>query len=147
MGIGNKLPLSFHSSVSVCSTGGSFTHPWYEINGICNSFEYGSGTAFKMTERDRLLPSSAMDSEHQIQRFITDLKRLEEQARDGPFDPNALAKCCRIKMRPCTDVLYEECIFSAEDRGGMMSMGYNYPAEQPDYGSWISRDSWNGAID
>ncbi|CAN6844211.1 unnamed protein product, partial [Brassica oleracea] len=41
----------------------------------------------------------------------------------------------------------EECIFSAEDRGGMMSMGYNYPAEQPDSGSWISRDSWNGAID
>ncbi|KAG5402258.1 hypothetical protein IGI04_016865 [Brassica rapa subsp. trilocularis] len=64
-----------------------------------------------MTERDRLLPSSAMDSEHQIQRFITDLKRLEEQARDGPFDPNALAKCCRIKMRPCTDVLYGQLHF------------------------------------
>ena len=91
-----------------------------------------------MTERDRLLPSSAMDSEHQIQRFskwllefllyeasskpygndkpffnktVTDLKRLEEQARDGPFDPNALAKCCRIKMRPCTDVLYGQLHF------------------------------------
>ncbi|CAN6804150.1 unnamed protein product, partial [Brassica oleracea] len=47
----------------------------------------------------------------------------------------------------------EECIFSTEDRGGMMSMGYNYPAEQLFdisllySGSWISRDSWNGAID
>ncbi|KAL0805595.1 hypothetical protein Bca101_098086 [Brassica carinata] len=141
MDIGNKLQLIFLSIVYVCSTGGSFTHPWFPWFPWFNK-----GIAFTMTERDRLLPSSAMDSEHQIQRSMTDLKRMEEQARDGLSDPNALAKW-RILLQDRSETIQEECIFSAEDRGGMMSMGYNYPAEQPDSGSWISRDSWNGAID
>ncbi|CDY63538.1 BnaCnng42260D [Brassica napus] len=141
MDIGNKLRLIFLSIVYVCSTGGSFTHPWFPW--------FNKGIAFTMTERDRLLPSSAMDSEHQIQRSMTDLKRMEEQARDGLSDPNALAKW-RILLQDRNETIHvcqEECIFSAEDRGGMMSMCYNYPAEQPESGSWISRDSWNGAID
>ncbi|KAG2252128.1 hypothetical protein Bca52824_082264 [Brassica carinata] len=83
----NKLQLIFLSIVYVCSTGGSFTHPWFPWFPWFNK-----GIAFTMTERDRLLPSSAMDSEHQIQRSMTDLKRMEEQARDGLSDPNALAK-------------------------------------------------------
>lgn len=50
-----------------------------------------------MTERDRLdlrglLPPNVMSSEQQIERFMADLKRLEVHARDGPSDPNALAK-------------------------------------------------------
>ncbi|CDP09373.1 unnamed protein product [Coffea canephora] len=58
---------------------------------------FNKGTAFSMTERDRLnlrglLPPTVMSSEQQIQRFMADLKRLQVNARDGPFDPNALAK-------------------------------------------------------
>lgn len=58
---------------------------------------FNKGTAFSMTERDRLnlrglLPPNVMSSEQQIQRFMADLKRLQVNARDGPSDPNALAK-------------------------------------------------------
>ncbi|KAJ3678719.1 hypothetical protein LUZ60_002522 [Juncus effusus] len=58
---------------------------------------YNKGTAFSMTERDRLdlrglLPPNVMSSQQQIDRFMVDLKRLELQARDGPSDTNALAK-------------------------------------------------------
>ncbi|GAA0153127.1 oxidoreductase [Lithospermum erythrorhizon] len=58
---------------------------------------FNKGTAFSMTERDRLdlrglLPPNVMSSQQQIERFMADLKRLEVQARDGPSDPNALAK-------------------------------------------------------
>lgn len=58
---------------------------------------FNKGTAFSITERDRLnlrglLPPSVMSSEQQIQRFMADLKRLQVNARDGPSDPNALAK-------------------------------------------------------
>ncbi|XP_042505148.1 NAD-dependent malic enzyme 62 kDa isoform, mitochondrial-like isoform X3 [Macadamia integrifolia] len=58
---------------------------------------FNKGTAFSMTERDRLdirglLPSNIMTAQQQIDRFMVDLKRLEVQARDGPSDPYALAK-------------------------------------------------------
>ncbi|KAK4848264.1 hypothetical protein QYF36_011075 [Acer negundo] len=58
---------------------------------------FNKGTAFSMTERDRLdlrglLPPNVLSSDQQIERFMVDLKRLEVQARDGPSDPNALAK-------------------------------------------------------
>nr|XP_025674874.1 NAD-dependent malic enzyme 62 kDa isoform, mitochondrial isoform X2 [Arachis hypogaea] len=58
---------------------------------------FNKGTAFSMTERDRLdlrglLPPNVMSPNLQIERFMVDLKRLQVQARDGPSDPNALAK-------------------------------------------------------
>ncbi|THG01261.1 hypothetical protein TEA_024525 [Camellia sinensis var. sinensis] len=57
---------------------------------------FNKGTAFSMTERDRLdlrglLPPNVMSLEQQIERFMEDLKRFELNARDGPSDPNALA--------------------------------------------------------
>ncbi|KAL0374204.1 UNVERIFIED_CONTAM: NAD-dependent malic enzyme isoform, mitochondrial [Sesamum radiatum] len=58
---------------------------------------FNKGTAFSMTERDRLdlrglLPPNVMSPEQQIERFMADLKRLELSARDGPSDPYNLAK-------------------------------------------------------
>ncbi|XP_051145167.1 NAD-dependent malic enzyme 62 kDa isoform, mitochondrial [Andrographis paniculata] len=58
---------------------------------------FNKGTAFSMTERDRLdlrglLPPNVMTPEQQIMRFMSDLKRLELSARDGPSDPYNLAK-------------------------------------------------------
>ncbi|KAF3445331.1 hypothetical protein FNV43_RR10507 [Rhamnella rubrinervis] len=132
---------------------------------------FNRGTAFSMTERDRLdlrglLPPNVMSSEQQIERFMVDLKRLEVHARDGPSDPNALAKWrilnrCMTEMRMYYKVLianieeyapivYTPTVglvcqnysglfrrprgmyFSAEDRGEMMSMVYNWPADQVD---------------
>ncbi|KAL1216938.1 NAD-dependent malic enzyme 1 [Cardamine amara subsp. amara] len=133
---------------------------------------FNKGTAFTMTERDRLelrglLPPNVMDSEQQIQRFMTDLKRLEKQARDGPSDPNALAKWRILnRLHDRNETMYYKVLinnieeyapivytptvglvcqnysglfrrprgmyFSAEDRGEMMSMVYNWPAEQVD---------------
>ncbi|CAK9178995.1 unnamed protein product [Ilex paraguariensis] len=57
---------------------------------------FNKGTAFSMTERDRLdlrglLPPNVMSPEQQIDRFMADLKRLKVNARDGPSDPYALA--------------------------------------------------------
>ncbi|KAJ6822048.1 NAD-dependent malic enzyme 62 kDa isoform, mitochondrial [Iris pallida] len=133
---------------------------------------FNKGTAFSMTERDRLdlrglLPPTVMSPQQQIDRFMVDLKRLEHHARDGPSDTNALAKW-RILNR-CHDrnetlyykvlidnieeyapIVYTPTVglvcqnysglfrrprgmyFSAEDRGEMMSMVYNWPAEQVD---------------
>lgn len=125
-----------------------------------------------MTERDRLdlrglLPPNVMSSEQQIDRFMADLKRLEEQARDGPSDPNALAKWRILnRLHDRNETMYYKVLianikeyapivytptvglvcqnygglfrrprgmyFSAADRGEMMSMVYNWPAEQVD---------------
>ncbi|XP_030515472.2 NAD-dependent malic enzyme 62 kDa isoform, mitochondrial [Rhodamnia argentea] len=133
---------------------------------------FNKGTAFSMTERDRLdlrglLPPNVMSSEQQIERFMVDLKRLEVQARDGPGDPNALAKWRILnRLHDRNETMYFQVLianikeyapivytptvglvcqnygglfrrprgmyFSAADRGEMMSMVYNWPAEQVD---------------
>ncbi|KAG4202369.1 hypothetical protein ERO13_A05G334100v2 [Gossypium hirsutum] len=133
---------------------------------------FNKGTAFSMTERDRLdlrglLPPNVMSSEQQIERFMVDLKRLEVQARDGPSDPNALAKWRILnRLHDRNETMYYKVLianieeyapivytptvglvcqnysglfrrprgmyFSAEDRGEMMSMVYNWPADQVD---------------
>ncbi|OVA06863.1 Malic oxidoreductase [Macleaya cordata] len=133
---------------------------------------FNKGTAFSMTERDRLdlrglLPPNVMSSQQQIERFMADLKRLEVQARDGPTDPYALAKWRILnRLHDRNETMYYKVLidnieeyapivytptvglvcqnysglfrrprgmyFSAEDRGEMMSMVYNWPAEQVD---------------
>ncbi|KAM2695404.1 hypothetical protein EV1_039899 [Malus domestica] len=133
---------------------------------------FNKGTSFSFTERDRLdlrglLPPNVMSTEHQIERFMVDLKRLEEQVRDGPFDPNALAKWRILnRLHDRNETMYYKVLianieeyapivytptvglvcqnysglfrrprgmyFSAEDRGEMMSMVYNWPADQVD---------------
>ncbi|GLT89280.1 hypothetical protein SLE2022_072690 [Rubroshorea leprosula] len=133
---------------------------------------FNRGTAFSMTERDRLdlrglLPPNVMSSEQQIERFMVDLKRLEVQARDGPSDPNALAKWRILnRLHDRNETMYYKVLianieeyapivytptvglvcqnysglfrrprgmyFSAEDCGEMMSMVYNWPADQVD---------------
>ncbi|XP_068330815.1 NAD-dependent malic enzyme 62 kDa isoform, mitochondrial-like [Pyrus communis] len=133
---------------------------------------FNKGTSFSFTERDRLdlrglLPPNVMSTEHQIERFMADLKRLEEQVRDGPFDPNALAKWRILnRLHDRNETMYYKVLianieeyapivytptvglvcqnysglfrrprgmyFSAEDRGEMMSMVYNWPADQVD---------------
>ncbi|KAJ4727330.1 Malic enzyme [Melia azedarach] len=133
---------------------------------------FNKGTAFSMTERDRLdlrglLPPNVMTSEQQIERFMVDLKRLEVKARDGPSDPNALAKWRILnRLHDRNETMYYKVLianieeyapvvytptvglvcqnysglfrrprgmyFSAEDRGEMKSMVYNWPAEQVD---------------
>ncbi|KAF2561912.1 hypothetical protein F2Q70_00015796 [Brassica cretica] len=76
--------------------------------GIGNKLRVSFLSCIRMLHR-RILYSPLVPLVQQV----TDMKRLQEQARDGLSDANALTKC-------------------AEDRGGMMSMGYNYPAEQVD---------------
>ncbi|XP_015886484.3 NAD-dependent malic enzyme 62 kDa isoform, mitochondrial [Ziziphus jujuba] len=133
---------------------------------------FNKGTAFSMTERDRLdlrglLPPNVMSSEQQIERFMADLKRLEVHARDGPSDTNALAKWRILnRLHDRNETMYYKVLianieeyapivytptvglvcqnysglfrrprgmyFSAEDRGEMMSMVYNWPADQVD---------------
>ncbi|XP_077235215.1 NAD-dependent malic enzyme 1 [Tasmannia lanceolata] len=133
---------------------------------------FNKGTAFSMTERDRLdlrglLPPNVMSSQQQIERFMVDLKRLEVHARDGPSDPNALAKWRILnRLHDRNETMYYQVLidnieeyapivytptvglvcqnysglfrrprgmyFSAEDRGEMMSMVYNWPADQVD---------------
>ncbi|KAI5647566.1 hypothetical protein M9H77_33571 [Catharanthus roseus] len=133
---------------------------------------FNKGTAFSMTERDRLdlrglLPPNVMSSKQQIERFMVDLKRLEVNARDGPSDPNALAKWRILnRLHDRNETMYYKVLidnieeyapivytptvglvcqnysglfrrprgmyFSAEDRGEMMSMVYNWPSEQVD---------------
>ncbi|XP_038709693.1 NAD-dependent malic enzyme 1, mitochondrial-like isoform X1 [Tripterygium wilfordii] len=108
-----------------------------------------------------------MSSEQQIERFMVDLKRLENHARDGPSDPNALAtwrilnrlhdrnetmyyKVRIANIEEYAPVMYTPTVglvclnygglfkrprgmyFCAEDCGEMMSMVYNWPAEQVD---------------
>lgn len=133
---------------------------------------FNKGTAFSMTERDRLdlrglLPPTVMTSPQQIERFMVDLKRLEVHARDGRADPNALAKWRILnRLHDRNETMYYKVLldnieeyapivytptvglvcqnysglfrrprgmyFSAEDRGEMMSMVYNWPADQVD---------------
>lgn len=133
---------------------------------------FNKGTAFSMTERDRLdlrglLPPNVMTGQQQIERFMVDLKRLEVHARDGPSDTNALAKWRILnRLHDRNETMYYKVLidnieeyapivytptvglvcqnysglfrrprgmyFSAEDRGEMMSMVYNWPAEQVD---------------
>ncbi|KAK4788530.1 hypothetical protein SAY86_019849 [Trapa natans] len=133
---------------------------------------FNKGTAFSMTERDRLdlrglLPPNVMSTEQQIERFMVDLKRLQQQARDGPSDPYALAKWRILnRLHDRNETMYYKVLianikeyapivytptvglvcqnygglfrrprgmyFSAADRGEMMSMVYNWPAEQVD---------------
>ncbi|KAL2251261.1 NAD-dependent malic enzyme 62 kDa isoform, mitochondrial [Sesamum indicum] len=133
---------------------------------------FNKGTAFSMTERDRLdlrglLPPNVMSPEQQIERFMADLKRLELSARDGPSDPYNLAKWRILnRLHDRNETMYYKVLidnieeyapivytptvglvcqkysglfrrprgmyFSAEDRGEMMSMVYNWPADQVD---------------
>ncbi|KAJ0810147.1 NAD-dependent malic enzyme 62 kDa isoform [Helianthus annuus] len=133
---------------------------------------FNKGTAFSMTERDRLelrglLPPNVMSNEQQIERFMADLKRLEVNARDGPSDTNSLAmwrilnrlhdrnetmyyKVLIAKIEEYAPIVYTPTVglvcqkygglfrrprgmyFSAADRGEMMSMVYNWPADQVD---------------
>ncbi|KNA08463.1 hypothetical protein SOVF_162370 [Spinacia oleracea] len=133
---------------------------------------YNKGTAFSMTERNRLdlrglLPPNVMTTEQQIDRFMADLRRLETQAKDGPSDPNALAKWRILnRLHDRNETMYYKVLianiteyapivytptvglvcqnyrglyrrprgmyFSSADRGEMMSMVYNWPAEQVD---------------
>uniref|UniRef100_A0A8R7THE8 Malic enzyme N-terminal domain-containing protein n=1 Tax=Triticum urartu TaxID=4572 RepID=A0A8R7THE8_TRIUA len=133
---------------------------------------FNRGTAFSMTERDRLglrglLPPSVVSSQQQIDRFMGDLKRLEQNARDGPSDTYQLAKWRILnRLHDRNETMYYKVLidnieeyapivytptvgavcqnysglfrrprgmyFSAEDRGEMMSMVYNWPADQVD---------------
>ncbi|XP_071689965.1 NAD-dependent malic enzyme, mitochondrial [Rutidosis leptorrhynchoides] len=133
---------------------------------------FNKGTAFSMTERDRLelrglLPPNVMSNEQQIERFMADLKRFEVNARDGPSDTNSLAmwrvlnrlhdrnetmyyKVLIAKIEEYAPIVYTPTVglvcqkygglfrrprgmyFSASDRGEMMSMVYNWPADQVD---------------
>ncbi|GLT66030.1 hypothetical protein SLA2020_384260 [Shorea laevis] len=133
---------------------------------------FNKGTAFSMTERDRLdlrglLPPNVMSAGQQIERFMVDLKRLQVQVRDGPSDPYALAKWRILnRLHDRNETMYYKVLlanieeyapvvytptvglvcqnysglfrrprgmyFSAEDRGEMMSMVYNWPADQVD---------------
>ncbi|KAI3693850.1 hypothetical protein L1987_76804 [Smallanthus sonchifolius] len=131
---------------------------------------FNKGTAFSMTERDRLelrglLPTSVQTVEQQIERFKTDLKRIQMNARDG--DTISLAKWRILnRLHDRNETMYYKILinqineyapivytptvglvcqkysglfrrprgmyFSAADRGEMMSMVYNWPADQVD---------------
>ncbi|ONM57455.1 Malic enzyme [Zea mays] len=133
---------------------------------------FNRGTAFSMTERDRLglrglLPPNVVSSQQQIDRFMLDLKRLQRYARDGPSDTYPLAKWRILnRLHDRNETMYYKVLidnieeyapivytptvglvcqnysglfrrprgmyFSAEDRGEMMSMVYNWPADQVD---------------
>ncbi|KVH89260.1 Malic enzyme, N-terminal [Cynara cardunculus var. scolymus] len=125
-----------------------------------------------MTERDRLelrglLPPNVQTEEQQTERFMTDLKKLEMNARDGFDDTTCLAKW-RIfnRLHDRNETMYYKILiahikeyapivytptvglvcqkysglfrrprgmyFSAADRGEMMAMVYNWPADQVD---------------
>ncbi|PKA58868.1 NAD-dependent malic enzyme 1, mitochondrial [Apostasia shenzhenica] len=133
---------------------------------------FNKGTAFSVTERDRLdlrglLPPNIMTPQQQINRFMVDLKRFQVNARDGPSDTNSLAKWRILnRLHDRNETMYYKVLinnieeyapivytptvglvcqnysglfrrprgmyFSAADRGEMMSMVYNWPAEQVD---------------
>ncbi|KAJ3689045.1 hypothetical protein LUZ61_018209 [Rhynchospora tenuis] len=133
---------------------------------------FNKGTAFSMTERDRLdlrglLPPNVVSPQQQIDRFMVDLKRFEVNARDGMSDTIALAKWRVLnRLHDRNEVMYYKILidnieeyapivytptvglvcqkysglfrrprgmyFSAADRGEMMSMVYNWPADQVD---------------
>ncbi|CAN0875686.1 NAD-dependent malic enzyme 1, mitochondrial [Linum grandiflorum] len=131
---------------------------------------FNKGTAFSITERDRLnirglLPPNVMSPQQQIDRFMVDLQRLQVQARDGKSDTIPLAKWRILnRLHDRNETMYYRILldniaqyssivytptagrvcqnysglfrrprgmfFSAADRGEMMSMVYNWPAEQ-----------------
>ncbi|XP_057532447.1 NAD-dependent malic enzyme 65 kDa isoform, mitochondrial [Amaranthus tricolor] len=133
---------------------------------------FNKGTAFSMTERDRLdlrglLPPNVMTTEQQIERFMADLRVLELTTKDGPSDTYALAKWRILnRLHDRNETMYFKVLianieeyapivstptvglvcqkfsglyrrprgmyFSSHDRGEMMSMVYNWPAEQVD---------------
>ncbi|XP_071718484.1 NAD-dependent malic enzyme, mitochondrial-like [Rutidosis leptorrhynchoides] len=133
---------------------------------------FNKGTAFSMTERDRLelrglLPTNIMTDQQQIERFKMDLKKLETNTVDGPSDTIALAKWRILnrlhdrnetmyykilinQIKEYAPIVYTPTVglvcqkysglfrrprgmyFSAADRGEMMSMVYNWPADQVD---------------
>ncbi|KAI3681367.1 hypothetical protein L6452_36161 [Arctium lappa] len=133
---------------------------------------FNKGTAFSMTERDRLelrglLPPNVQTEEQQSERFMTDLKKLEMNARDGPSDTICLAKWRILnRLHDRNETMYYKVLiahikeyapivytptvglvcqkysglfrrprgmyFSAADRGEMMAMVYNWPADQVD---------------
>ncbi|KAF9687636.1 hypothetical protein SADUNF_Sadunf02G0113800 [Salix dunnii] len=109
---------------------------------------FNKGTAFSMTERDRLdlrglLPPNVMSSEQQIQRFMADLKRLEVQARDGPSDPNALAKWRILnRLHDRNETMYFKSIYllcSLDYESSMLAHKHKWhfllsvPLWRPDY--------------
>ncbi|KAL2629657.1 hypothetical protein R1flu_014343 [Riccia fluitans] len=58
---------------------------------------YNKGTAFPLTERERLglrglLPPRVMSVQQQIDRFMANFRPLERNTRDGPQEVAALAK-------------------------------------------------------
>ncbi|XP_057532446.1 NAD-dependent malic enzyme 65 kDa isoform, mitochondrial-like [Amaranthus tricolor] len=133
---------------------------------------FNKGTAFSMTERERLdlrglLPPNVMTTEQQIERFMADLRKLELTTKDGPSDTYALAKWRILnRLHDRNETMYYKVLianieeyapivytptvglvcqkfsglyrrprgmyFSSDDRGEMMSMVYNWPAEQVD---------------
>ncbi|KAI5059559.1 hypothetical protein GOP47_0025878 [Adiantum capillus-veneris] len=133
---------------------------------------FNKGTAFPLTERDRLdlrglLPPRVMTFQQQIDRFMNDFGRLEKASRDGPSDTTALAKWRILnRLHDRNETLYYKVLidnikqfapivytptvglvcqnysglfrrprgmyFSAADKGEMMPMVYNWPADQVD---------------
>ncbi|XP_022147088.1 NAD-dependent malic enzyme 62 kDa isoform, mitochondrial [Momordica charantia] len=168
----NSIPALAHARSFTTSEGHRPTIVHKRSLDILHDPWFNKGTAFTMTERDRLdlrglLPPNVVSSEQQIERFMVDLKRLEVQARDGPSDPNALAKWRILnRLHDRNETMYYKVLiahieeyapivytptvglvcqnysglfrrprgmyFSAADRGEMMSMVYNWPADQVD---------------
>ncbi|KAL2629648.1 hypothetical protein R1flu_014334 [Riccia fluitans] len=133
---------------------------------------YNKGTAFPLTERERLglrglLPPRVMSVQQQIDRFMANFRSLERNTRDGPQEVAALAKWRILNrlhdrnetlfykilidnIQQLAPIVYTPTVglvcqnysglfrrprgmyFSAADRGEMISMIYNWPAEQVD---------------
>lgn len=133
---------------------------------------FNRGTAFSMTERDRLglrglLPPRVMSFEQQYERFINSFRSLEHNTRGEPDSIVALAKWRILnRLHDRNETLYYRVLidnikdfapiiytptvglvcenysglfrrprgmyFSAKDKGEMMSMIYNWPAEKVD---------------
>ncbi|KAJ7530200.1 hypothetical protein O6H91_15G084700 [Diphasiastrum complanatum] len=133
---------------------------------------YNKGTAFHLTERDRLgmrglLPPRVMTFQQQIDRFMNSYRDLQHTTSDGPDDSLALRKWRILnRLHDRNETLYYKVLidnimefapiiytptvglvcenysglfrrprgmyFSAADCGEMVSMVYNWPAEQVD---------------
>nr|XP_043622092.1 NAD-dependent malic enzyme 62 kDa isoform, mitochondrial-like [Erigeron canadensis] len=133
---------------------------------------FNKGTSFSLTERDRLdlrglLPPNVQTEQQQIERFKTDLEKIEMNYMDGPSDTVTLAKWRILnrlhdrnetmyykiltkQIKEFAPIVYTPTVglvcqkysglfrrprgmyFSAADRGEMMAMVYNWPADQVD---------------